>query len=417
MSNGITKTFLNRLKRKSLSNQIAIAVGSSLSAKEYSIPFLSIEIIKLFNINFKYSHPFEFFKYWNDLVNIAEKKIGKDKLKDFIKEKVSNSKPKEIHYKLASLPISNFVDTTFDRSLLKAMSSLNKSPICHDWEQQMMGRWKQSNPENPNLFFLFPNVESSNPWYGVSEPISKFPQNSIQMENIAEMLNNKDLILLDFSPYEAEFVLHLGSLVSFCEKIFNCLNENNNFKYWVSGGVTLLDISSNQLIDYLLPYMEGKYTFWDSFFPARKLVEINRDKQFDSFVSYFSGDTNFANKIYQELSLRGLHIWKDNKEIDVGDSMSDKIQEALKDSYSFTIILSPEALKRPWVKEELRAAYVLRLAGEFKILPVLYKECDIPPFLADYKYADFREERRFHEQIELLERSIRNAVAKARGKY
>lgn len=97
--------------------------------------------------------------------------------------------------------------------------------------------------------------------------------------------------------------------------------------------------------------------------------------------------------------------------------MSDKIQEALKDSYSFTIILSPEALKRPWVKEELRAAYVLRLAGEFKILPVLYKECDIPPFLADYKYADFREERRFHEQIELLERSIRNAVAKARGKY
>lgn len=163
MSNGITKTFLNRLKRKSLSNQIAIAVGSSLSAKEYSIPFLSIEIIKLFNINFKYSHPFEFFKYWNDLVNIAEKKIGKDKLKDFIKEKVSNSKPKEIHYKLASLPISNFVDTTFDRSLLKAMSSLNKSPICHDWEQQMMGSWKQSNPENPNLFFLFPDVESNNP--------------------------------------------------------------------------------------------------------------------------------------------------------------------------------------------------------------------------------------------------------------
>lgn len=47
MSNGITKTFLNRLKRKSLSNQIAIAVGSSLSAKEYSIPFLSIEINNL----------------------------------------------------------------------------------------------------------------------------------------------------------------------------------------------------------------------------------------------------------------------------------------------------------------------------------------------------------------------------------
>jgi hypothetical protein len=103
-------------------------------------------------------------------------------------------------------------------------------------------------------------------------------------------------------------------------------------------------------------------------------------------------------------------------EIEVGDSFTDKIQDGLKDAYSFTIILSPEALARPWVREELRAAYAQRLAGELKILPVLYKDCEIPPFLADYKYADFREERRHNEQLELLERSIRNAVLRAREK-
>jgi hypothetical protein len=47
---------------------------------------------------------------------------------------------------------------------------------------------------------------------------------------------------------------------------------------------------------------------------------------------------------------------------------------------------------------------------------VLHKECDIPPFLADYEYADFRDEKRYHEQISLLGRSIKNAVKKAREK-
>ncbi len=86
------------------------------------------------------------------------------------------------------------------------------------------------------------------------------------------------------------------------------------------------------------------------------------------------------------------------------------------DSYTFLIVLSPEALGRPMVNEELRAAYQLRVAGEFKILPILHKECVIPPFLADYRYADFRDPQRYEEQIGLLERAIRRAVEESREK-
>jgi hypothetical protein len=78
--------------------------------------------------------------------------------------------------------------------------------------------------------------------------------------------------------------------------------------------------------------------------------------------------------------------------------------------------LSPEALLRPWVREELRAAYVRRAAGELKILPILFQDCEIPPFLADYEYADFRDDRRYGEQVALLERSIKKAVKQARKK-
>ena len=88
----------------------------------------------------------------------------------------------------------------------------------------------------------------------------------------------------------------------------------------------------------------------------------------------------------------------------------------MKSCFTFIIILSPEALERPWVKEELRAAYNLRLAEELKILPVVYNDCELPVFLSDYRVADFREEKNYTEQMEILSRSVSNAVKRARKK-
>ena len=176
------------------------------------------------------------------------------------------------------------------------------------------------------------------------------------------------------------------------------------------------DSSAQDLIARLVPAHGKEYSFLDAIVPSRKLVDISREKQYDAFISYFSGDRDFVAQLERDLVLREFHIWRDEREIEVGDSMTDKIQRGLSDSYTFIIVLSPEALARPWVNEELRAAYAQRLGGNFKILPVLHRECEIPPFLADYKYADFREPRRYQEQLALLERGIRNAVREARGK-
>jgi hypothetical protein len=417
MENVFVNSILQRLKRKSLSNQIAIAVGSDLSDPKCSIPSLSKELIQSLGLDVKVNSEEEHFRVWNDVIERAEKRIGREKVKAFIAEKVQIVGPRPLHHKIASLPISNFIDATFDRSLCNAVVAQGKTPILHDWESQTMGSWKQSNYKNPNIFFLFPSPSSNNPWFGFYQPISKWEQNKIQLLNMCEMLNSKDLILLGFGYFEAEFVVMLSSLVTCCEKIVNCLARLESLDYWAACGVSLVDIPCEELINKLLPTGgRGKYTGFDVFGPRRLLVESNREKQYDTFISYFTGDEAFANMLYQELSIRGLHIWKDAIEIEVGDSLTDKIQGGLKNAYSFTIVLSPEALARPWVGEELRAAYALRFAGELKILPILYKDCEIPLFLADYKYADFRDERRHGEQLDLLERSIRNAMLKARGK-
>jgi hypothetical protein len=410
-----------RLKTKALGNQLAIAVGCSCSSEKYSIPTLAEEIISTFNLAFAVEHRHLFFDKWNEVIKEAETVVKRPELIKFVRERVQDAKPNNIHMKVATIPISNFIDTTFDRSLYKALVSAGRKPILHDWRlSQAMGIWKQSNPEEPNIFFMLPPVDDDNSFWGVYEYTGKNAKsrgnNFIQIENVRDMLSEKDLVLLDYSAQEAESILNLYHLHLTTGKIVNFTPSNENVEYWPRRGVMIRNIEPEKLIDKLLPYEKGQYTGWDGFISGRLIVDAIREKPYDCFISYFSGDKEFVRRLEQDLHLREVQLWRDDGEIEIGDSISGKIEEGLSRSYTFIIVLSPEALSRPWVREELNAAYALRLAGEFKILPVLHKECDLPPFLADYKYADFRDEKRYHEQIALVERAIKNAVKKAREK-
>jgi hypothetical protein len=121
-----------RLRRKSLSNELAIAVGSSLSAEEYSIPALAAGIASAFNIDFPVDDPLEYFARWNEFVKRAEETIAHQELVEFVKKKVNNAKPTFTHRMVARIPVSNFIDTTFDRVLYKALLEAKREPIVHD---------------------------------------------------------------------------------------------------------------------------------------------------------------------------------------------------------------------------------------------------------------------------------------------
>ena len=411
----INDPFLSRIKSKARSNQLCIAIGSRV-ADEFSLPNIAIEIRSEFGIDFEVKHEFEWFIKWNEFVTEVEKKANRVKIKDFLRKKVSTSKIKEIHRKLATIPISNFIDVSIDRRFILALKEGGKSPIIHEFENGLMGSWRQSNPENPNVFPAFANLETTSPFLGLHQQITIHPQDRIQIENMMEMVRQKDLLLLGMAPHEAEYILHLRFLAQAAEKVVNTEDPSNSYQYWVKRGVYIADVCTKDVINDLIPYDLKTYTFFDAPFPNRLLIDVRKEKPYDAFVSYFTGDQQFARKISEDLANRDIKVWRDEGEIDIGDSISDKIQEGLKTCYTFIIILSPQALTRPWVKEELRAAYNLRLAEELKILPVVCKECELPVFLTDYRFADFRETKNYSEQIEILARSVKNAVLKARKK-
>lgn len=405
-----------RLRRKSLSNELAIAVGSSLSSEEYSIPALAAGIASAFSIDFRVDDPLEYFVRWNDFVKRAEETTTHQELVAFVKEKVNNAKPTFTHRMIARIPVSNFIDTTFDRVLYKALLEAKREPILHDWgPSQMVGIWKQSHPETPNLFFMLPSP-MADPSYGIYDITGRSGKNEIQIVNIDDMLREKDLLLINYSAYEADGVLHLRRFFTSCEKIVNYTSNLQHADYWSRLGVLVKERSPEELITRLLPFEQSNYSDWDGFIGSTPLADVMRDREYDCFISYFSEDSNFVDRLERDLRLREIEIWRDKEELEIGDPIATKIEHGLSRSYSFIIVLSPEALNSQWVMEELNAAYTKRIAGKLKIFPVMHKECKIPPLLAGYFRADFRDERRYDEQIGLLTHAIKNNVRRAREK-
>jgi hypothetical protein len=55
-------------------------------------------------------------------------------------------------------------------------------------------------------------------------------------------------------------------------------------------------------------------------------------------------------------------------------------------------VLSEASVKSEWVKRELNAALMKELKRKsVVVLPLLLQDCEIPPLVADKKYADFRQ--------------------------
>lgn len=109
------------------------------------------------------------------------------------------------------------------------------------------------------------------------------------------------------------------------------------------------------------------------------------------FLSHTSIDKPFVEKLAKDLKRIGIEVWFDKWEIGIGESITWKIESGIRQNEYLGIILSPEALQSEWVRSELSAAWVKQMQSKkVFILPILYRECEIPLLLADKKYADFR---------------------------
>jgi hypothetical protein len=118
------------------------------------------------------------------------------------------------------------------------------------------------------------------------------------------------------------------------------------------------------------------------------------------FLSHNHQDKPFVRRLAADLSAMGVRVWLDEAELRIGDSLIQKIQTAIDEMDYLGVILSPSAAASHWVKEELSQALYRQLsANNVIVLPMLLRDCEIPGFLRDKLYADFRNETNYEHAL------------------
>ncbi|WP_018230330.1 toll/interleukin-1 receptor domain-containing protein [Methyloversatilis universalis] len=138
------------------------------------------------------------------------------------------------------------------------------------------------------------------------------------------------------------------------------------------------------------------------------------------FLSHNSADKPFARRLASDLEAQGVGYWLDEAEIKVGESLIERIREGIDDAAYVAVILSPDSVKSLWVQREVDVAINQEIQGRrVKVLPVMYRMCDLPGFLLGKKYADFTDPTRYEAALKELVHSVgvvfrRNALSTTR---
>ena len=107
------------------------------------------------------------------------------------------------------------------------------------------------------------------------------------------------------------------------------------------------------------------------------------------FVSHRDADSVEAERLARELRAHGHRVWLDRWEIQVGDSIVEKINQGLADSSYLALCYSSSDVLAPWISREWMSFLARQLSGKgVTLLPVRLTGGDPPAILFDIRYAD-----------------------------
>ncbi|WP_298235403.1 toll/interleukin-1 receptor domain-containing protein [uncultured Azohydromonas sp.] len=131
----------------------------------------------------------------------------------------------------------------------------------------------------------------------------------------------------------------------------------------------------------------------------------------DAFISYSSANCAQVADIESYLEGKGLAVWRDRSEIQIGALLREELHDAISQSRSFILMWSEAASASRWVAAELISAVHL----ERFILTCVLDGTPLPAFLQHTVYLDFHKQA--SQQQELLDRlcrSVRGAPPQSR---
>ena len=132
------------------------------------------------------------------------------------------------------------------------------------------------------------------------------------------------------------------------------------------------------------------------------------EQKWDVFISYAHKDADWVQNLADNLYRADFEVFIDSWEIAAGDVLVHKIDEGILKAKTGILVVSPEALSRPWVLEEYAAMMSRAVEGKQRLIPVLLADAEMPPLLAARTWIDFRHafgpeyERKFTQLVRTL---------------
>ncbi len=134
------------------------------------------------------------------------------------------------------------------------------------------------------------------------------------------------------------------------------------------------------------------------------------------FVSYSHKNKEFVDRLCRNLISEKIHLWMDRWELKPGDSLMDSIQMALEHAGAILVVLSKSYIESNWCKKEMNAGLIRELEKKGNvIIPIIIEDCDVPIFLREKMYADFRKD--FDDAYRILAEALAKYTNLDQGRF
>ena len=111
------------------------------------------------------------------------------------------------------------------------------------------------------------------------------------------------------------------------------------------------------------------------------------------FISHTSSDRDFADHLVKDLSSLNFNLWYSTWEIKGGESITQRVQDALRESDCLIVILSKKSCRAPWVKREVNSYLFQQISSrKGRIIPIVIEQCKTSFFLSDMLQIRFYED-------------------------
>lgn len=133
-----------------------------------------------------------------------------------------------------------------------------------------------------------------------------------------------------------------------------------------------------------------------------------------AFISYSHRDQSLVHAVAEGLQAENFHVWLDEWDLRVGDSLVERISEALDRADFVVTFISPASVDSQWCQKEVSLAMTGELADKgVVVLPVRIGNVEMPPSLKDKFYLEATGQMP-NEVVLRLVRSMRAHVAPCR---